>query len=170
MFMVTSKLIGALSEQHSYILFVFFFFSSRRRHTRCSRDWSSDVCSSDLRRRARSEPDARAGGVRGLGGNRHQPEHPDVVELRHPLQQLVEPLGGHPPFDGSRATFTWTRASTGRPPCWARLSSSRASSARSTEWIRSKSSAASLALFVCSCPTRCHGTGRPSSAIFARAS
>src|SRR2546429_5963548 len=26
-----------------------FFFSSRRRHTRCSRDWSSDVCSSDLR-------------------------------------------------------------------------------------------------------------------------
>src|SRR5690554_7438397 len=28
--------------------FCFFFFSSRRRHTRCGRDWSSDVCSSDL--------------------------------------------------------------------------------------------------------------------------
>src|SRR5207245_7178420 len=28
-----------------------FFFSSRRRHTRCYRDWSSDVCSSDLRLR-----------------------------------------------------------------------------------------------------------------------
>src|SRR5690606_39534532 len=27
---------------------LFFFFSSRRRHTRFSRDWSSDVCSSDL--------------------------------------------------------------------------------------------------------------------------
>src|SRR3989442_4034338 len=27
-----------------------FFFSSRRRHTRCGRDWSSDVCSSDLGR------------------------------------------------------------------------------------------------------------------------
>src|SRR3989442_9608584 len=27
---------------------LFFFFSSRRRHTRCGRDWSSDVCSSDL--------------------------------------------------------------------------------------------------------------------------
>src|SRR5436305_8585826 len=26
----------------------FFFFSSRRRHTRCGRDWSSDECSSDL--------------------------------------------------------------------------------------------------------------------------
>src|SRR5205085_6462143 len=30
--------------------FVFFFFSSRRRHTRFDCDWSSDVCSSDLRR------------------------------------------------------------------------------------------------------------------------
>src|SRR2546429_9840238 len=30
------------------IVVCFFFFSSRRRHTRCSRDWSSDVCSSDL--------------------------------------------------------------------------------------------------------------------------
>src|SRR3712207_8399418 len=29
-------------------LYFFFFFSSRRRHTRYWRDWSSDVCSSDL--------------------------------------------------------------------------------------------------------------------------
>src|SRR5690606_39372770 len=35
----------------SHILRLFcFFFSSRRRHTRFSRDWSSDVCSSDLGR------------------------------------------------------------------------------------------------------------------------
>ena len=33
-----------------------FFFSSRRRHTRLRRDWSSDVCSSDLRRCRRSVP------------------------------------------------------------------------------------------------------------------
>src|SRR5690606_39556588 len=37
-----------------------FFFSSRRRHTRFSRDWSSDVCSSDLtprqRGRGRGQP------------------------------------------------------------------------------------------------------------------
>src|SRR5690606_13064689 len=34
---------------HAYFIFLFrFFFSSRRRHTRFSRDWSSDVCSSDL--------------------------------------------------------------------------------------------------------------------------
>src|SRR5262245_63343722 len=35
----------------TFLLFVFclcFFFSSRRRHTRCLSDWSSDVCSSDL--------------------------------------------------------------------------------------------------------------------------
>src|SRR4030043_1298010 len=32
----------------SYCSCLVFFFSSRRRHTRCSRDWSSDVCSSDL--------------------------------------------------------------------------------------------------------------------------
>src|SRR5699024_12094553 len=30
-----------------------FFFSSRRRHTRSKRDWSSDVCSSDLLRSVR---------------------------------------------------------------------------------------------------------------------
>src|SRR5256885_9145410 len=30
------------------VLCVFFFFSSRRRHTRLQGDWSSDVCSSDL--------------------------------------------------------------------------------------------------------------------------
>src|SRR5687768_3118081 len=35
----------------------FFFFSSRRRHTRCSRDWSSDVCSSDLSRRRSYQAD-----------------------------------------------------------------------------------------------------------------
>src|SRR5690349_22104269 len=34
-----------------YLVFLFFFFfSSRRRHTRSLRDWSSDVCSSDLLR------------------------------------------------------------------------------------------------------------------------
>src|SRR3712207_7220854 len=38
----------------------FFFFSSRRRHTRYWRDWSSDVCSSDLRKSlAEQTPDSR---------------------------------------------------------------------------------------------------------------
>src|SRR5699024_11427093 len=32
-----------------FLFFLLFFFSSRRRHTRSKRDWSSDVCSSDLK-------------------------------------------------------------------------------------------------------------------------
>src|SRR5438105_1122104 len=38
-----------LSNKMHYDFFV-FFFSSRRRHTRSTRDWSSDVCSSDLKK------------------------------------------------------------------------------------------------------------------------
>src|SRR2546429_6856201 len=37
-----------IAERQNHVGRCFFFFSSRRRHTRCSRDWSSDVCSSDL--------------------------------------------------------------------------------------------------------------------------
>src|SRR5207302_6598849 len=38
-----------------------FFFSSRRRHTRFSRDWSSDVCSSDLGRKTDTLRDFETG-------------------------------------------------------------------------------------------------------------
>src|SRR2546429_4160512 len=46
----TFRLFWCVSHKASAVCFLFFFFSSRRRHTRCSRDWSSDVCSSDLNR------------------------------------------------------------------------------------------------------------------------
>src|SRR5699024_12179119 len=36
-------------QQHYQRWYLLFFFSSRRRHTRSKRDWSSDVCSSDLK-------------------------------------------------------------------------------------------------------------------------
>src|SRR5699024_11999370 len=42
------RLHRSLSTVHSFL--PCFFFSSRRRHTRSKRDWSSDVCSSDLPR------------------------------------------------------------------------------------------------------------------------
>src|SRR5690606_3710887 len=53
------------------VIFI-FFFSSRRRHTRFSRDWSSDVCSSDLQQR-RNHP----------GQHRHQ-QHRRLAKLANP--------------------------------------------------------------------------------------
>src|SRR2546429_4188855 len=45
---VDYDIITAAELAYAHYVVVIFFFSSRRRHTRCSRDWSSDVCSSDL--------------------------------------------------------------------------------------------------------------------------
>src|SRR6266496_3460031 len=65
----------------------FFFFSSRRRHTRSLRDWSSDVCSSDLsrssgslpgRRPNRRVPKEREQGA-GSGTRRFPPVSPDDI-------------------------------------------------------------------------------------------
>src|SRR5205814_8006856 len=59
----------------------FFFFSSRRRHTRCLSDWSSDVCSSDLRcpgytaRHGQDASASRAG--RAQSANRRARERED---------------------------------------------------------------------------------------------
>src|SRR5205814_2395733 len=55
---------------------IFFFFSSRRRHTRCLSDWSSDVCSSDLS---------------ALGARWHQPGR-----RRFRIQAAVAWPVGHP--------------------------------------------------------------------------
>src|SRR5207245_4593763 len=47
--------LASLTSSPSFVsYFLCFFFSSRRRHTRCYRDWSSDVCSSDLAQLLRS--------------------------------------------------------------------------------------------------------------------
>src|SRR2546422_4193610 len=60
----------------------FFFFSSRRRHTRCSRDWSSDVCSSDLREIPRFTPEAFA--------YLHNPNTAKFKQFRRGLDQLLQ--------------------------------------------------------------------------------
>src|SRR5436309_12776618 len=89
-----------------------FFFSSRSRHTRFSRDWSSDVCSSDLGRRARAR--ARRGaalprhlGVQHRGRPRggatrrpHPPAHPGAIRARlptvdHLISERTLPADGH---------------------------------------------------------------------------
>src|SRR6266403_3525210 len=57
--------------------FFFFFFSSRRRHTRSLRDWSSDVCSSDLRLAAL----CNVGDNHDLRAARHAPAFAGDVEF-----------------------------------------------------------------------------------------
>src|SRR5476651_2733148 len=59
----------------------FFFFSSRRRHTRYWRDWSSDVCSSDL------APGQETGGVKVA----------QIVDDPAPMRMVYEP--GNPMAD-----------------------------------------------------------------------
>src|SRR5687768_17166458 len=58
--------------------FFFFFFSSRRRHTRCSRDWSSDVCSF----RSELHGSAVLLSTGGIGGNA------EAVRKAWPLDRL----------------------------------------------------------------------------------
>src|SRR2546422_3029751 len=73
---------------HRMSFLVFFFFSSRRRHTRCSRDWSSDVCSSDL-----VEPEGAL--EQGRGFREGGVEIGDETEgLVHLLEQWPGRLGG----------------------------------------------------------------------------
>src|SRR5207253_6681609 len=58
------------------VIFFFFFFSSRRRHTRWPRDWSSDVCSSDL------FVASMQGGPAGGGDAHHSGGGPENVEVQ----------------------------------------------------------------------------------------
>src|SRR5690625_4854259 len=78
-----------------------FFFSSRRRHTRWPRDWSSDVCSSDLcrvrhrlhsGRRARTGPDSAA----LAGAQHHRPGTSDPVHPRGGPMSAPQPRPSHP--------------------------------------------------------------------------
>src|SRR5256885_5465021 len=92
------------------ICFVFFFFSSRRRHTRLQGDWSSDVCSSDLR---------SAGGARGSWTLRLP------LELARPAIDTT-PLPAAPPdslFRPERGDYrsAWHALEIGRASCRERV-------------------------------------------------
>src|SRR5207249_7613284 len=65
------------------ILYIFFFFSSRRRHTRSKRDWSSDVCSSDLQHdAAHPRADGRRVAHRAAAVQQRGPHHARSEERR----------------------------------------------------------------------------------------
>src|SRR5438445_13688681 len=59
-----------------------FFFSSRRRHTRYWRDWSSDVCSSDLLKQARIYGDGFTWSEWLVDDQREASGRPDVLAFR----------------------------------------------------------------------------------------
>src|SRR5207253_3989532 len=89
----------------SFFLFYyfFFFFSSRRRHTRWPRDWSSDVCSSDLDQHELPRP---SGGVDGAAGVSEGGEH----------GQPCAPAPGDESGHGSKDTRPAVRELPLRPP------------------------------------------------------
>src|SRR5256885_15677717 len=81
----------------------FFFFSSRRRHTRLQGDWSSDVCSSDLPPLLVSGTEVEVASVRGtrrvqlaeflVGPKRNDLEPDELIVAAH-----VRPAGGKQTF------------------------------------------------------------------------
>src|SRR5699024_11594382 len=62
-----------------------FFFSSRRRHTRSKRDWSSDVCSSDLEQYQLQSDQTRVGSEEnhGIAGKYSDRDAPPYHVVRH---------------------------------------------------------------------------------------
>src|SRR6266498_6167966 len=73
---------------------VVFFFSSRRRHTRCGRDWSSDVCSSDLAFLARAKGGGIVPVIREVVTDADTPVAAFAKIARPPFAFLLESLVG----------------------------------------------------------------------------
>src|SRR5690554_6966943 len=73
-----------------------FFFSSRRRHTRCGRDWSSDVCSSDLDYRGGGRSSARETAVRvAAGAIARQVLQSQGIQIRAAMVQMGDIVAQH---------------------------------------------------------------------------
>src|SRR6266498_1599659 len=87
------------------VIFVFiFFFSSRRRHTRCGRDWSSDVCSSDLR---------TFWGDREVYARTYPPGDPSVLPHSTNLPQVATERLLQDACKAAGVEFLWDAAVTG---------------------------------------------------------
>src|SRR5699024_7877541 len=109
---------------HSRFVPCLFFFSSRRRHTRSKRDWSSDVCSSDLPSQRRKRPPC-AGHPRRV--QRHDPDRLGlsavVARLRGALAAVRPGLSGPgapPPGPCARRALTQRHRTSALPTAWLR--------------------------------------------------
>src|SRR5688572_32238793 len=108
---------------------IFFFFSSRRRHTRFDCDWSSDVCSSDLRgllqrqgARGRRPPlHRRAPSAEGLLGHARSEEHTSELQSQSNLVCRLLLEKKKKPFstvrNGKQAAQVNTPDGTGQSTC-----------------------------------------------------
>src|SRR5690606_40508854 len=100
------------------------FFSVRRRHTRFSRDWSSDVCSSDLHQRAGSAGTylkilgthkagvhigQREGGIPAI-----IPQGEALIFLLYPVNQILQMLSGIVELDRRSAVWGQRRSTRAR--------------------------------------------------------
>src|SRR5205809_1098458 len=86
--------------QERVLILHHFFFSSRRRHTMCSRDWSSDVCSSDLlllllaaltRSARRVKAANKSSNARDKSGKQEQRRQPGQMVNRNRFASRVKP-------------------------------------------------------------------------------
>src|SRR5256885_10867341 len=108
---------------------LYFFFSSRRRHTRLQGDWSSDVCSSDLVKNATDLAD-RADAVVALGKMKNDDE---VVAVLGDILRNDKAWGVRATAPDTLGQLGATSASKRLPPAldspdgpWARNPESRA--------------------------------------------
>src|SRR6266496_6002173 len=97
-----------------------FFFSSRRRHTRSLRDWSSDVCSSDLWQQVTVEVSGRG------GGRAARTWDVGVVPPTPPvLEEVTPPAGSVALAQGEQGSFR----------CRARVPAARPGDRLAFEWM-----------------------------------
>src|SRR6266481_4635488 len=100
----------------------YFFFSSRRRHTRWNCDWSSDVCSSDLRLEAdegagAGRPRPRRGGLSARPGRRGSGRSAMTIPVPDPVAgaaayqaSVLAALGDDDPAEVQAGTVAVIRA------------------------------------------------------------
>src|SRR5699024_11708115 len=79
------------SQRSVFCSSIAFFFSSRRRHTRSKRDWSSDVCSSDLDHKLCKTTENKL-----VNHDNFQVLNKDILQFKFPKNQSYKIFGNIP--------------------------------------------------------------------------